>query len=125
MSKSKAKIGKYDAIIVEIFRQHYHEGANSFEFDRSEFAEVAESLGVDLPKNLGDVLYKYRFRKDLPEEISQTAPTDFEWTIQLIGKANYRFKLSRMNRIIPNPNLIQIKIPDSTPEIISKYVRFQ
>lgn len=70
---------------------------------------------------MGDVIYKYRFQKDLPEGISSTAPTDFEWTIKLAGTANYRFELSKVNRIVPNPNLIKIKIPDSTPEIIAKY----
>lgn len=121
MSKSKKKTGKYDAIIVEIFRQHYQEGMKSFPFNRDEFTKVAKLLGIVAPKNLGDVLYKYRFRKDLPEEISNTAPTDFEWTIKLAGTGNYRFELSKVNRIVPNPNLIKIKIPDSTPEIIAKY----
>lgn len=44
-----------------------------------------------------------------------------EWVIELAGHANYRFRLSQINRILPNLNLIQIKIPDSTPEIIAKY----
>ena len=84
-------------------------------------AEVAAHLGIVLPKNLGDVLYSFRFRRDLPKEISDTAPLGLEWVIELAGHANYRFRLSQINRILPNPNLIQIKIPDSTPEIIAKY----
>ncbi|PMB26747.1 endonuclease [Fischerella thermalis] len=121
MSKAKKQLGRYDAIIVEIFRQHYRQGIESFEFSRSKFAEVAANLGIDLPKNIGDVLYSFRFRKDLPKEISDTAPIGLEWVIELAGQANYRFKLSQINRIIPNPNLIQTKILDSTPEIIVKY----
>ena len=39
--------------------------------------------------------------------------------IELAGHATYRFRLSQINRIVPNSNLIQIKIPDSTPEIIA------
>lgn len=74
-----------------------------------------------MPKNLGDVLYSFRFRKDLPKVISDTAPLGLEWVIELAGHANYRFRLSQINRILPNANLIQIKIPDSTPEIIAKY----
>ena len=88
-----------------------------------------------MPKNLGDVLYSFRFRRDLPKEISErktrgrgslaptssTAPLGLEWVIELAGHANYRFRLSQINRILPNLNLIQIKIPDSTPEIIAKY----
>ncbi len=121
MAKSRKTIGRYDAIIVEIFQRHYQEGLNSFEFSRSEFAEVATDIGIVLPKNLGDVLYSFRFRKDLPLAISTTAPEGYGWIIELAGYGNYRFRLSQINRIIPNPNLQQIKIPDSTPEIIVKY----
>ncbi len=73
MAKARKTIGRYDAIIVEIFQRHYQEGLNSFEFSRSEFAEVATDLGIVLPKNLGDVLYSFRFRKDLPSAILTTA----------------------------------------------------
>lgn len=121
MSKATNRPGIYDAIIVEIFQRHYQEGAESFEFSRLELVEVAEHLNISLPKNIGDVLYSFRFRKDLPNEILKTAPSDLEWLIELAGHGNYRFRLSKINLILPNPNLLQIKILDSTPEIISKY----
>lgn len=41
MSKARKQLGRYDVIIVEIFQQHYQGGIESFEFSRSEFAEVA------------------------------------------------------------------------------------
>jgi len=73
MAKARKINGRYDAIIVEIFQLHYQEGINSFEFSSSEFAEVATDIGIVLPKNLGDVLYSFRFRKDLPITILTTA----------------------------------------------------
>lgn len=121
MAKAKNQPGRYDAIIIEIFQRHYQPGIKSFDFSRSEFTEVATHLGIALPKNIGDVLYSFRFRRDLPKQISDTATTGLEWVIELAGHANYRFHLSQINRILPNPNLIQVKIPDSTPEIIAKY----
>lgn len=121
MADKGKKSGRYDAIIAEIFRQHYQAGITNFEFSRSEFTEVAQSLNIPSPKNLGDVLYSYRFRRKFPTLISDTAPDGLEWVIELAGQAVYRFKLSPINRITPNPNLICIKIPDSTPEIISQY----
>lgn len=39
--------------------------------------------------------------------------------IEGAGRALYEFRLVPINRISPNPNLITIKIPDATPEIIS------
>ena len=44
-----------------------------------------------------------------------------EWGIELAGKGLYRFKLRKLMRIVPRPDLIAIKIPDATPEIITAY----
>ena len=44
-----------------------------------------------------------------------------EWIIEGVGRARYAFKLVRVNRIVPNPELFKIKVPDATPEIISAY----
>jgi hypothetical protein len=112
---------RYDSIIVEIFKRHYKKGKKEFSFDRSELEKVAKVLKVELPKNLGDLLYSYRFRKDLPKEISDTATMGNTWTIELAGQASYKFRLSKVSRVVPRSDLIQIKIPDSTPEIIGKY----
>jgi hypothetical protein len=57
----------------------------------------------------------------LPPEIVATAPKGMEWGIELAGKGQYRFKLSKLMRIVPRPDLIAVKIPDATPEIISAY----
>ncbi len=74
-----------------------------------------------MPKNLGDTIYSFRFRTALPEEIVATAGKDREWIIELAGRAVYRFRLVKLANIVPNPNLIAVKIPDATPEIISAY----
>ena len=63
---------RYDALIESIFFDHYRKGENEFEFARTELESAAESLGIDLPKNLGDVIYSYRFRKDLPNSVIAT-----------------------------------------------------
>lgn len=41
-----------------------------------------------------------------------------EWVIEGSGRAEYEFRLVPINRIEPNENLITIKIPDATPEIV-------
>jgi len=115
------KNSRYDSIIVEIFKNHYKKSKREFTFDRSELEKVAKSLKVELPKNLGDLLYSYRFRKNLPREILDTETQGESWTIELAGHASYKFKLSKISRIVPRLDLIEIKIPDSTPEIIGKY----
>jgi len=116
-----AKENRYDQIITEIFRRHYIQGINSFEFERQEISEVSTEINISPPKNLGDLLYYYRFRHKLPESILNTSPLGLEWIIENAGTSTYRFQLSTVNRITPRSDLIKIKIPDATPEIILKY----
>jgi hypothetical protein len=115
------KEGKYNQIIAGIFHRHYREGLESFNFRREELSEIAAQMGIDPAKNLGDILYSFRYRKPLPKKITNTAPPGKEWIIESNDRSNYTFRLTNMNRIIPNVNLMQIKIPDATPEIIDKY----
>lgn len=44
-----------------------------------------------------------------------------EWIIEPAGRAKYRFRLAKISRVVPRTDLIAIKIPDSTPEIIVAY----
>ena len=113
----------YDSIILDIFQTHYSPNAKSFGFERSEIEQVAAKLRVQLPGNKGDLIYTYRFRKKLPKAIRDKAPAEFEWIIRLAGRGKYRFVLTKINRIVPNPKLIEIKIPDATPEIIAKHAK--
>jgi hypothetical protein len=118
-----AKTNRYSDIIESIFFSHYRKGLTEFPFDRDELETAAEKVGVVLPKNIGDLLYSFRFRSALPEKIIETQPTDREWVIELAGRAKYKFRLAKINRVTPNPNAYQIKIPDATPEIINLYAK--
>jgi hypothetical protein len=111
----------YREVIKEIFNNHYQEGIDHFEFTREEISQVCENLNINPPKNVGDVLYSYRFRRPLPQEILDTEPSGLEWIIESVGKGKYRFVLSTVNRITPNQSLISIKVPEATPEIITRY----
>lgn len=118
------KSGLYAALIESIFANHYQRGAQEFEFNRTELEEKGKDLGFDGDaKNLGDVIYTYRYRRELPRSITKTAPPGREWIIEGAGRSKYRFRLATRNRIVANPNLITIKIPDATPEIIIAYAQ--
>jgi len=118
MAKKKTE---YRAILREIFRRHYKKGVTKFVFSRSEIAPAAKVLGMELPANLGDLLYSFRFRAKFPKEIVDTVPKGKEWIIELAGRGKYRFRLANASRIVPRPDLVTIKVPDATPEIIAKY----
>lgn len=115
-------MGKYDSIIRSIFTDHYVENATSVTFGREELSEKARLLDIPTPKNLGDIVYSYKFRKNLPEEIARTAPDGYYWRIRNIGRAQYEFVLEEgVEFIEPDAMLATIKIPDATPSIVKKY----
>jgi hypothetical protein len=112
---------RYSALIEALFKKHFRKGLSEFEFERDELVSLATDLGIALPKNVGDVIYSFRYRVDLPEAIVKTAKSGMEWIIEGGGKASYRFRMVKFNRIIPRQELLTIKIPDATPEIITKH----
>lgn len=112
---------RYSAIIAKVFTNHYGKRGESFEFTRSEFEGVASGLGITLPKNVGDLIYSFRYRNELPASILTTAKDGLEWIIEGTGRAKYRFRLVKLNRIVPREELLTIKVPDATPEIIGAY----
>lgn len=112
-------MNRYEKIISWVFEKHYKTGDSIVYFDRDEFHEAARELNVELPKNLGDIVYSFRFRGSLPKTITQHAPEGKEWLIKGEGKSKYSFRLVRMVRILPNESMIVTKIPDATPEIIA------
>ncbi len=121
MPKSGAKQNRYAEIVSEIFRKHHRAGAERVAFDRSEFEAVAKSRNVELPKNIGDAIYSFKYRNPLPESIRKTAPEGYEWLIAGAGRAKYEFRLVRPLEIAPRGDKLVVKIPDATPEMISAY----
>ena len=116
-----AKSNRYQALIGKIFFDRYVEGETAFQFERDELVVGAAALGIDLPKNLGDVIYSVRFRTPLPREVLATQPPGMEWIIEGAGRSTYRFRLVRINRIVPRADLVRIAIPDATPQLIRAY----
>ncbi|MGE8667124.1 MAG: hypothetical protein ACN6PM_05310 [Achromobacter mucicolens] len=112
---------RYSAIIEKIFNRHYSAGLTEFEFEREELRTTAAELNVRAPDNLGDIPYTFRYRRPFPSAILATEPEGMEWIIKGKGRAKYQFKLVKLNRIVPREELVTIKIPDATPEIITTY----
>ena len=120
VSAPKAQ-NRYSAIIAKVFANHYGKKGESFEFTRDEFAGIAAELGINLPKNVGDLIYSFRYRNELPQSILSTAKNGLEWIIEGAGRAKYRFRLVKLSRIAPREELMTIKVPDATPQIIGAY----
>jgi hypothetical protein len=65
-------LNRYGSLIEKVFFDRYQDGATSLDFTREDIEKAASPLGLKLPKNLGDVLYSFRFRNALPERIVAT-----------------------------------------------------
>lgn len=115
------RANSYKQIIEKIFFEHWHEGDTEFEFDRKEIGLTAAALGIKLPDNIGDALYALRYRVAQPDSIVATQPAGLEWIIEGAGRARYRYKLTKVTRILPREDLITIAIPDATPEFVRLY----
>lgn len=116
-----AKTTNRYAIIEKVFLKYYQEGTSKVSFERSDLIQAASELKIKTPKNIGDILYSFRYRTPLPESILEKAPEGYEWIIRPVGTARYAFVLTRENRIIPSEMLVETKIPDATPGVISRY----
>lgn len=111
----------YAQLIETIFIRRYDGKSTEFSFHREDIQPIADELGIKLPKNLGDVVYSFRYRKDLPDSIRNTAPQGYEWIIRPAGRGHYKFSLVAETRIVPSSMLVETKILDSTPGPIRKY----
>lgn len=112
---------RYSNLIEDIFLEKYKKDSERVDFERTDFEKAAKNRNVDLPKNLGDIIYSFKFRTSLPQSIIDKAPKGKEWVIKNVGQAKYAFIALKASRIIPDDLLVEIKIPDSTPGVVAKY----
>lgn len=116
-----SKTNRYTQLLEHVFLSKYSEGDREVTFAREELIGAAEVLGVALPKNLGDLLYSFRYRVDLPASIANLAPPNHEWVILPAGIARYSFIATTLASVRPNHGLAETKIPDATPGVIGMY----
>lgn len=113
-------LSNYDRVIALIFERNFR-GSKRVDFERDDIVSAALELGIERPRNLGDVIYTYRFRKELPPSITAAAPPGYVWIIRLVGSARYRFVAVETAEIVPNQFIAETRIPDGTPGLIAKY----
>ncbi|HIJ74124.1 MAG TPA: endonuclease [Candidatus Hydrogenedentes bacterium] len=116
-----AKKNRYLQLIEEIFLSAYKPGADEVEFHRADIERCAQALDIALPKNIGDVIYSFRYRRPLPESVTRRAPKGKQWTIVSAGRSHYKFVAQHVVSFAPNPALAETRIPDATPGVIALY----
>ena len=114
---------RYARILERVFFANYNEGDGQVAFERADMARIAGELGIDLPKNLGDVIYSSRYRTPLPDSVREKAPEGDTWVIFPAGRGRYRFGLvpEELANITPRRGSSETKVPDATPGMVAKY----
>lgn len=112
---------RYRRILEKIFTSHYRPGATEVSFKRTEIEAAAKKLRIALPKNLGDLIYSFRYRASLPDFVQRRAPRGKPWMIRSVGRSRYTFVAVSEVEIIPNSLLAETKVADATPGIVAKY----
>jgi hypothetical protein len=121
MTAKKNSPNRYTKIIEKIFLAHYREGDREIPFKRGEMISTAKALKIDLPSNVGDVIYSFRYRTDLPDKVREAAPDGHTWIIMPAGRGLYRFVIIKDEPIVPRDMLAETKVPDSTPGLVTSY----
>ena len=119
MSSVTDHANRYASHIEWVFFKNYIEGTTRVPWERKELEDGAQELGIELPKNLGDIIYSVRYRAPLPRAVAEIAPQGQHWIIRGAGRSRYEFvAVSAAGRVLPRTDLIVTKVPDATPEII-------
>ena len=121
MIKPERAQARYAALIEHIFHARFDDQTNIVNFNREELVSAAEMLQIKLPKNLGDVIYSFRYRAALPVSITAAAPPGYVWVIRPAGQGKYTMVTIPDLPITPTIDLEITKIADSTPGVVAKY----
>lgn len=109
----------YDRVIVLLFNKKFKENLdkNEIYFTKDELAHIASELGINI-RNIPDVIYTYRCRRELPNDITSLG----NWSIMPKGKGRFAFiKMDRSPFIEIQQGLAPIEILNALPEIVEKY----
>jgi hypothetical protein len=126
--KPSQKKQTYNRIIESIFFAKKPEGSRRFAFSRDDLLKAASNLGLEIhgdetvvARNIGDIIYTCRFRKDFPASILKTAPDGKMWIILGKGVGAYEFRLITTPTLSADPNWRITKLHDATPEIVRRF----
>ncbi len=112
---------RYTQIFRKIFLAHYKKGVEEMAFDREEMVGAARELGIALPKNIGDLIYSFRYRTAFPDDMAAKAPAGKHWIIRPAGRGKYAIVAVVPVEIKPNELMAETRIPDATPGVIAMY----
>jgi len=67
-------VSRYAKIIEAVFQRYWKKGKTEFTFERGELEQVCEKLQIQVPKNLGDVIYTFGIARTCQSRSSRRNP---------------------------------------------------
>jgi hypothetical protein len=118
--KYDAEITQYDEVISRLFHRHYQPGQKRLFFEKDEIDEVCQELNIRI-RNIPDIPYTYRVRRELPADILKSG----NWAIESTGKSSYAFRLlENLPRFdIQFRDYEPISIFNAIPEVVDGLLR--
>ena len=108
------KLNAYDKVLIAVFKKHWRTGLTEVFFSKDDLINEASRIGVRI-KNLADILYTYRSRRALPDEIKSKG----NWVIAARGSGKYAFVVVAGSSVVEISRHLKIyPIPYAVPEIV-------
>lgn len=107
-------------VIERIFEAIFVSGQTNLPIEHSVFRELASNLRLANYSDLDDVFATYRSGRELPKEISASAPEGYEWVIECGDTGLFAFSLKRSLELFPD-EITLVTIPDSTHSLVAQY----
>ena len=119
-AQPQPSLSDYDQVISEVFRKHYIGRHERLEFDKDELVAACQARGLTV-RNIPDIIYTFRIRRNLPSEIRDAG----HWAIEPAGRGRYAFRPLR------NPprfdlrlaDISAVDIPNAIPEVVEPLLR--
>lgn len=110
----------YDQAILSVFFRFYQEGSDYFVFQKDDLIAAYTELGL-VVRNVPDIIYTYRSRRSLPEQIRALG----HWAIESAGTNAYAFR--RLEKTphfqITFDDFAPIDIFNAVPSVVEAFLR--
>lgn len=110
---------RYSRVIEFLFQKESGIETQVVEIKRDDFNDACNKLNIAVPRNLGDIIYSFRYRNPLPDSVLAKAPAGKSWIIMPGGRGVYRFEAVKNATLNPSVGRSVVKIQDATPGIIA------
>jgi hypothetical protein len=115
---SAATNNAYKRIIAHVFEKRWNSGLEEVPFSKDDVLDAAAALNLRI-KNPADIIYTFRSRDELPEQISRHG----NWMIASRGSGLYAFVQITGATLVEVPvTLKAYPIPYAVPDIVARHL---